>query len=557
MRLRCGLLVGLVLLLGCTKQADSEQASGKQANKEEIYFVRQLTTVKHGGRGMPVAQSSFSGITVSKQSDGALTTRQRTLWSWQAGGGSASGTLSLNPNDADDKQVLALLGSGFEASLNKDGSLKTLKAVDQSAFDSLVQAKPEAAAIFTSRDSSLTSGVMPLTLPEQVRVGQEFVRQEQSGKFGTLSSRMRVTALTDEVALVDIELSGGGVQGGGQQAIRRRDGMPIELQFELTREADDKQPAISMQLTANNMAYSNYMTIGADATLYKTHRQALQRMLAKPPFSAQSDDPKVYRLQPASEADMPSWMLSTAALDAIEKGLSFGLDKDHNAHRPLIVLKGKMPGSSPASFRDAPTQPLLLAELRKATLMDASGRELPDLATIPTHRKILFMDSYRSTELDIDFPFRLPLQTRAAQLTELDTIRLDVGVETYALSGTETLKVGAQSKDNAQLRIEWLGPQRVTLAQTRGHMQTSKGTWTVAVPLDADGKQIPSAALLASAFVDQDDPQRPYVHAPLDWELRNVSSDSHIATAQPIAALQLRHYAWEQVPRQWNIRATP
>ena len=498
-----------------------------------------------------LVQSSFNAIKVIKQRDGAQTMRQRTLWSRQTGGGHSSGTLSMDPDDADEKQVLALLASGFEVSLDKDGSLKDVRAVDQQAFATLLQRRPDAAALFAPREPN--TGLRPLALPDRLSVGQEFARKDQSGSVGALSSRMRVTALTDEVALVDVQVEGDGVRGGGQQAIRRRDGMPIEMQFELVRDAKDGQPATTVRVGANNMAYPPYMELGADVTMYQLHRDGVREALANPPFSTPSDDAGMYRLLPEKEGELSSWMMSPAALDQIDENLMFAVIKDYNASRPLIAMGGKIPDASPNGPGGDPLRPLVLAELHKATLLDASGRELPDLATTPVHRKIMFVDEYRTREKDTDFPFRLPLSTRAAQLTDLETIRLDVGVEAYAWSGSEAVPSGAQPADHGRLRITWTGPARVTFEQDRPPSDVRQGQWTVAVPMDAKGQQIPSAILETSAFVEENDPLRPPSLPPLDWTHRRMPMRQEIATAQPIAVLHLRHYHWEQVPRQWNL----
>ncbi len=545
MRLQCGLLLGLVLLVGCTKQADT-----KQANKEEIFFVRHVVTME-GGTRTSVAQSSFNAILVTKQGDGAQTVRERILWSRQTGTGYSSGTLRMNPDDADEKLVLGLLAGGVSATLDKDGSVSNVHAVDQQAFTALVQRSPEAAALFGPRESS--TDLRPVTLPDQLRVGQEFTRKNPS-TFGLLTARMRVTALTDDVAMVDVTVEGNGVHGGGQQAIRRRDGMPIEMQFELVRDAKDEAPAATVQISAVNMAHPPEMEIGADAGMYRLNRDVSREALAKPPFSAQSDDARLYYLQPDKEGELAPWMLSTAILDQIDEHLFFGVIEDSKASRPIIAMGGKMPAASPSGGGSDPLRPVVMAELRKAMLLDASGRELPDLATVPVHRKIMFMDEYRAKETDMDFPFRLPLQTRAAQLTGLETIRLDVAVEIYTWAGSETVKAGEQSKVRVGARITWTGPQRVTLEQAKVPFGMPKGEWTIAVPLDAEGRQIPSASLETSAYVDERDPQHPQTLPPLDWEHRRLPLRQEIAAAQPIVALQLRHYNWEQVPREWKLR---
>ncbi|QEI06530.1 hypothetical protein FXN63_12330 [Pigmentiphaga aceris] len=560
MRLKCVVLLGLVLLAGCSKQAVDSQAGVGTPGKEEIYFVMQVITVDTGTVHIPITQRSFSGITVSKQSDGTQTMHQRTLWSRQVGNGSTSGTLGMDPDDTDGKQVLALLASGFNVTVDKDGGVKEIRAVDQQAFSALVQRRPEAAAMFTPQSSN--AGLRPIALPDRLSVGQEFTRQDHAGSAGAVGARMRVTALTDDVAVVDVQVEGEGVSGGGQQAIRRQDGMPIEMQFELRREAKDGQPASTVRLSAINMAQPPELEIEADANMYRINTDFAKEAFAKPPFSAPSDDASLYRLITEKEGELAPWMLSPAALDQIDKHIYFGALDEHNTSRPVIAIGGKLPavsskevGNEGANGSDADRfGPFVMAQLHKATLLDAAGRELPGLTTVPVHAKIMFMDEYRKTELDADFPFRLPLQTRAEQLTSLETLRLDIGVEAYTWAGSETVKVGAQSKDNAQVRIKWTGPQRVTLEQNRTPFGTRQGKWTVAVPVDAEGRQIPSAIIEMASYLDNSDSPRQEDLPPLSWSHRTLPINQDIAASQPIAALQLRHYNWEQLQRQWNLR---
>jgi len=544
MRLQCGLLLGLVLLVGCTEQADTTES-----NQEEVYFLREVVTVQ-GDTPTSIKQSSFNAVRLNRQDDGTQTLRQRTLWWHQTGGDETLSTLRMDPERADDQALLAQLAGGFDVVLDKEGGAKDFRPVDPQAVATLAQRGPDAAATFAPR--ALNAGFRPLVLPDHPKVGQEFTQTEQSDSFGALSSHMRVTELTDEVALVDITVTGEGVHGGGQQVVRRRDGMPIEVQYELLREATAERPAASMQRIVNNMAHPPAMELGADAAAYRLNRDAAAATLAKPPFSVQTDDARLYYLVPEKAGELASWMLSQAALDKMEKGLMFALLDERYAARRSIVVGGKMPwprsGSAPGQF-----SPFVLAQLHKVTLLDAAGRELPDLTLTPVYRKVMFADHFQIMEKDMDFPFRLPLQTRAAQLAGLETIRLDMRVETYTWAGSETVKVGDQPKDNPGARIAWTGPRRLTVEQDRTPSDVPTGMWTIAVPVDAQGQQIPSALFETSAYLEEKDPQHPQTVPPLDWSHRKLPMRQEMATLQPVAALQLRHYRWEQSPRQWTL----
>ena len=549
MRLQCGLLLGLVLLVGCTEQADTKRIGTAKADEDEVYFLREVITVQ-SDTPTSITQSSFNAVRLNRLDDGTQTLRQRTLWWHQTGGDETLSTLRMDPERADDQALLAQLAGGFDVVLDKDGGAKDFRPVDSPAAATLAQRGPDAAATFAPR--ALNAGLRPLVLPDDPKVGQEFSRAEQSDRFGALNSQMRVTELTDDVALVDIKVTGEGVHGGGQQVVRRRDGMPIEVQYELVREATADTPAASMQRIVNNMAHPPAMELGADAAAYRLNRDAAAATLGKPPFSVQTDDARLYYLVPEKEGELASWMLSQAALDKMEEGLMFALLDERYAARRSIVMGGKKPlppsGSAPGQF-----SPFVLAELRKATLLDAAGRELPDLTPMPVYRKVMFVDHFQTMEKDMDFPFRLPLQTRAAQLAGLETIRLDMRVETYTWAGSETVQTGGQPKDNPAARIIWTGPRRLTVEQDRTPSEAPTGMWTIAVPMDAQGQQIPSAVFETSAYLEEKDPQHPQTVPPLDWSHRKLPMRQEMATLQPVAALQLRHYRWEQSPRRWTL----
>jgi hypothetical protein len=546
MRLQCGLLLGLVLLVGCTEQAGTEKG-----NEEEVYFLREVVTVE-GDTPTSVMQSSFSAVRLSRHEDGTQTLRQRTLWWRQTGGDEDLSKRGMDPERAEDQSLLALLASGFDLRFDKHGEAKNLRPVDKQAAAAVAQHRPDATAMVATRE--LNAGLRPVVLPDLPSVGQEFTRTEQSDRFGVLSSHMRVAELTDEVALVDMTVTGEGVSGGGQQVVRRRDGMPIEVQFELVRKATAERPATTMQRIVNNMAHPPAMELGADAARYRLNRDNAAESLARPPFSVQTDDARLYYLVREKEGELSSWMLSAAALDSMEKDLMFALMGELHASRPLIVMGGKMSLASSAGVAPGQSSPFVLAELRKVTLLDAAGRELPDLIPMPVYRKLMFTDHFQVMEKDIEFPFRLPLDTRAIQLAGLETIRLDMGVETYTWVGTETVKAGAQPKDNPGARITWTGPRRLTMEQDRTPSDVRTGMWTVAVPVDAQGRQIPSSVLDTGAYIEEKDPQHPQPVPPLDWSHRKLPLRQEIATLQPAAALQLRHYRWQQVPRQWTLR---
>ena len=534
MRWQWGPVLGLVCLAGCAVPPP----------QEDVYFVRQSVTVE--GRPPGLHQSGFHAVTVSRGEDGTQTVRKRTLWSKQTGGGRTSGTLTLDPADADERPQLALLASGFDVTLDKEGRALGMRAVDQQAFAAIAERRPELAQAFTPRED--IADMRPLRLPDRLSVGHEVVREDTTPGLGRLTSRLRVSAVTDEAAVVDVQVHGRGVHGKGRQAIRRSDGMPIEMRLEMVTEALDGRPGTLVRFGATNMAYEPDLHTALDPETSLHHRDSTLQQLASPPFSAPADDAGVYQVAPEKEGQLAEWMLPEQALEDIEQSLLFAAVPDADGHRPWLAIGGEFGGRSPE------LAPMVLTKLRTVTLLDASGRPLPDVAPELALRRLMLVDRHRVRENDPMFPFRLPLNTTAAQLQGLETIRMEVDVEAYEWVGTEGVKAGAQSQRNPAARILWTSAQRLSIDQATPARAVREGLWTLAVPVDAEGREIPAAQLMAPGFSAHETASEANANEPLAWELRTLPMRNDIATAQPIAGLQLRHYRWKQVPRQWVLR---
>jgi hypothetical protein len=74
----------------------------------------------------------------------------------------------------------------------------------------------------------------------------------------------------------------------------------------------------------------------------------------------------------------------------------------------------------------------------------------------------------------------------------------------------------------------------------------------VAVPLDADGKEIPARQLSILPITIKD--VGALDELPLAWESRNVPYRVEVVAQAPIHQLQLRHYLWTLEPRTWAFR---
>lgn len=546
MRWQCGPVwaMGLVWLAGCSAPV------GASAPPQEIYLVRQSLTVD-GLQVMP-ERSSFSAVTVTPGADGSQTVRQRTLWFGPAGAGSGSGSLALSPDDPQEQQVLAVIGSGFEMTVDAQGVARGVRAVDAPAFAALQARHPELADGMAPREQ--VAGLRPLRLPEGLAVGQEIVREEPSAQWGTLTSRLRVRALTDDVAVMDVGLEGMGVRGQGRQAVRRRDGMPVELRLELQTEARGGRPAATLRLNVTHLGDGPDLTQTSDADTYRQIRDDTLQALANPPFSAPSDDPGAYRPVRDKEGELADWMLPASALDKLEEQLLFAARPNANGHRPWLAIGGQFGVPPPGTTDDGVMPPMVVAHLRSVALLDAQGAALPGVAPVLTLRKLVAADRYRVNENEVMFPFRLPLQATAAQLRPLDAVRMAVDVEVYEWAEAERVAAGAQSQRNPDARIVWTAPQRLSIDQARPPATVREGLWTLAVPLDAQGREVPSASMLAPRYIDDPGARDPQAPLPLAREVGAMPLRIDIAAAQPIAAVQLRHYRWKQVPRTWTFQ---
>jgi len=540
MRWQWGPVLGLVCLAGCAVSPP----------QEDVYFVRQSVTVE--GHPSGLNQSGFHAVTLSPGDDGSQTVRKRTLWSKQTVSGRTSGTLTLDPANADEQQHLALLASGFEVTVDKEGRAQDMRAVDQKAFAAMAERRPELAQAFTPREN--IADMRPLRLPDHLSVGHEVVREETTPRLGRLTSRLRVSAVTDEAAVVDVQVEGRGVHGKGRQAIRRRDGMPIEMRLELVTDASDGRPGTTVRFGATNMAHGPDLQSVLDPETYLHHRDSTLQQLASPPFSAPSDDAAVYQLAAEKEGQLAEWMLPEQALEGIETSLLFAAIPDAEGHRPWLAIGGQFGARSSEDVAAGILPPMVLTQLRSVALLDASGRALPDVAPQLALRRLMWVESHRVRENDPLFPFRLPLQTTAAQLQGLETIRMEVDVEAYEWVGTEGVKAGAHSQRNPAARILWTSAQRLSIDQAIPARAVREGLWTLAVPVDAEGREIPAAQLVAPGFSAQGTASGADANEPLAWELSTLPLRNDIATAQPMAGLQLRHYRWKQVPRQWTFR---
>lgn len=530
MRGIAGLLVALAWLV-----ATPDARAG-----EEIYFIDQHTTLA-SGYGGTVEQQLLVAMDVQPEGRSGQRMRIRQLWSRARIGGSTQDSLALDPAYPDDAALLRVLASGFEASLDRGGRMRTFQPVDASAWTALEAHNPRAAELMESMRQ--VTGIAPHRLPRTLSRGQRWSVREDLPGIGEVRWERTVVQLDGDEVLVDVHGQGEGIELRGRQALLRADGMPIEAWLQLATPASDGVPATRSRIYLVNLDH----LAGLDPQWDPGFEAILAQDLQRPPFTGTAAEAEpLLGLGALAAGELEPWMTSSAQLDAIDPTLVFTIEDGHRASRPLLRIGGHPSGPpDPEGWSR-----LVQTRLRGVALLDRDGRELDGLEAVPIRR---FDRAAIGGRLDLlenqaRFPLRLPPGTPAAALEPLDRIRLDVDVTVYEWAGSETVRAGASHSADGGVAIEWNG-RRVTLS---GPAAAEEGVWTSAIALGEDGEPIPYQDVVDWAYDPATGPAAGIRR--LDWERRRRPVRIELAAARPIAALELRHYRWGPVRRQWNFR---
>lgn len=531
MRSIAGLVVALAWLVA---------APGARAG-EDIYFIDQHTTLvpEHGGT---LEQQLLVAMDVQPEGRSGQRMRIRQLWSRARVGGSTHDSLALDPADPNDAALLRVLASGFEASLDRDGRMRTFLPVDAAAWTELEAHNPRAEQLLESMRQA--TGIAPHRLPRRLSRGQRWSVREDLPGIGEVRWERTVVQLDDDEVLVDLHGQGEGIELRGRQALLRADGMPIEAWLQLATPASDGQPATRSRIYLVNLDHLE----GLDPQRDPGYEAILARDLQRPPFTGTAAEAEpLLGLETLAAGELEPWMTSSAQLDAIDPTLVFTIEDDHRASRPLLSIGGQ-PGGPPDP--EGGSRPVR-TRLRGVTLLDRDGRAL-GLDAVPIRRfdRAVMGSQLELSEDQARFPLRLPPDTPAAALEPLDRIRLDVDVTVYEWAGRETVRAGAGHSADGRLAIEWNG-RRVTLS---GPAAAEEGVWTSAIPLGEDGEPMPYRDMVDWAYDPATEPAAGIRR--LDWERRRRPVRIELAAARPIAALELRHYRWGPLRRQWDFRNT-
>ncbi len=541
MSLLRGLCLGVVLLSG----------TAAAQPREEVYFISHAFGVEDPADS-DVQQRMFTGVGV----EAGRQLRTRLLWSSLRSGNLRRSTVQLDPGKHDDQALIRVLQAGFQMPL-VPGAAPALESRDLAAWQALLKRAPGSALTLATAEQAI--GLRPLALPATLRLGQTLVERTPTGSVGALTRHMRVVALTDAEVVLDIQLDGEQLRGRGRQAVRRSDGMPLDGRFSFTRQ----DRADGLATTTHRLRVVNVAAAGSLAMIADVHDDVVivdpgEDMLRRPPFSAPSSDPADYGLDPLADGALLPWMLDADALPRIETRLLFATEHSDDAPRPLLRITAdvraprEVRGGPDARGRADDAPRIILARPRSVALLDRNGQPLPQLQAQPVLSWWILGDHTDVAESDLGFPLRLPIGLPAAQLQALDTLRIQVDVETHAWDGIETVARGAQSRRNPNIHIDWTSAQRITAVQQATPPTQTQGMWTTLVPLDTDGREVPAAQLMLGQGSGM--PRAEGEEAPLDWELGRLPGRQEVAAARPVAAVKLRHYRWQAQPRQWDFQ---
>ncbi|MDR7191863.1 hypothetical protein [Luteimonas terrae] len=506
--------------------------TGVQA-EPAVYFVDH--TIRAPGHAGTMRTLGFNRLALEAGSAGEQRLHTQPLWSQLRGGGQWRSTDDLDPDDAIDAALIQLLDAGFEVRISADGKPGPMRAVDEIAWARVLKQRPRAAQALV--DAPQTLGLQVRALPDGLKAGQIIRQHARSPAIGRIDTRLEVVAVDDAVAVLAMHIEGDTLTGSGRQAVRLADGMPLDVSLRLDMDAADGLPVTEQRLRM--VALDTIPTLDlSDSNTAMAGYEA--ERLAAPPFSGPSDDPTLYRNDPPPRGVLLQDMLAPERLETIAAQLAFGVEPRRMGRARLVM--GAEIKSDASGTDDGP--PPLFGRLRSVTLRDAADRPLSGLEAVPVRPMLALVGQWHSDEGEADFPFRLPPGVRDEALAALATIDLEMEVETYAWDGVETVAYGEQPQSQPGARFDWRSPRHIGFEQARARPDETDALWSIAVPLDADGRPLPQASLM----------RRGRNAEALDWEWRHTPQRTEIATSAPIAAVELRRYRWRMLPHVLSFK---
>ncbi len=493
-----------------------------------------------------VESVTFHRVKVDAAGKGGRAVTVQPLWAeYQVMGHGKHRVTDLDQREPGVQPMLDALASGFRTTVTAKDEASALEPVNPRVWEQALTEMPDATQWQLSGENVLA--MLPQHVPAQWQVGQIHRRTAQSQAHGTVTVTQKVVAVTPAMAVLDFTVSGKALKGTGRQAVRRSDGMPVETRTTLHRDAVRGFPATTETSHVADLGYEPFLE-PMTAEQYRQQVASVTDELARPPYSAPSGRPDDYAASKEVEGQLDPWMVSADALPAFEKSLRFALLPDRDSGRTQLAI-GAEARLGPASPVSSVLEPTLTVRPRSVTLLGRDGKPLPDLEAVQVLSSMQMEGRHKVAETSPSFPFRLPLNTTEQQRQALHRIRMTADVEVHRWVGTEVIKPGEASRINPGVRVSLPAPHRITLQNERVQPAAPEGIWTSVVPLDAEGKEIPTRDMGIGPFqkkVGDSD-------LPLVWEFRTQPYQNEMAAERPIAALQLRHYGWETLRREWEF----
>lgn len=533
-------------MIACAASAATvEPAHGAPA----VYYVRH--TVSSGpDAGDEQSLSSYYEATLQPSARAGTQLLLAPIWSQQVdAAGHSSYLMDLDPNDATEAAQLAVLGEGFSAEISRSGETGALRATNQSAWTALSKKTPDAANALLLRNQA--PGLRPVRLPASVAVGDVVAGTQRIEPHGSIETTLRVIEVTPEAVLMELSVAGSGAQGDGRLVVARGDGMPIELRMEVRYAASKGLPASVHRVHLADTGHDPMLQMSDDVESYVSYAEQVNQTLQRPPFSGVAPGPSAYTHRAAVLGELEDYMVGAASLPTLMPYMgSFWIPAEGGTGRWLAI------GARSSLERD-PTagqgqhERILMSRLHDVAMLDADGVEIAGLPTKRVTPTLFFPEKYSATQNEVSFPFHLPLGAPRDVLGRIEAVRMSVDAEVYAFETTEILQPGERSKLNPDITLQRPAAHRATLLQGRQSWKAKTGLYSVVVPLDEEGNVLPSEQMTIAPLK----PAQPtrLVQVPLAWENGSLPMRTEIATARPIAKLQVRHYRWSSVPTTWTF----
>ncbi|WP_310232624.1 hypothetical protein [Luteimonas terrae] len=518
------------------------QAAGDAGAR--VVFIAHAVT-RDVSTALPLRQWTYATVSSSADTGDGLQLRLRPVWA-RAPDMPGIDSLSLDDRHAEDRAMRAVLASGFDVQARPDGAV--VRPVDAKAWQTLAASQPDERLLVSTRLAALA--LRPVMLPTAPQAGHAIVRHDRTGDFAALETRMQVRTIDHAIAVLDLEFSGAGLRGHGRQAVRLHDGQPLEARLYLERTPAGADAPQVHRLHVVDMATEPTLDLELDPGQAQAYVESVEATLANPPFSARTDDPALFKLHPTPEGALEPWM-PAGQVPATDAMLVFGLKRQPHNPRLIITIgaDGRAIGKAGPALSEFST-----LRVRDVALLDHAGRPLTGAEATLVQPTVSMQDRQRVDETQLMFPFHLPHDVAAETLVAAHTIRMTGDGNVYRWDRAETVARTAQTMHAGDTRIEWTSPHRAALIQPYSQPADRQGRWTTAVPVDAAGREIPSALVMVWRSLDiPGDWRTPAAIPALVLEAGRVPHRLEIATAEPIAGLRLRHYRWHTEPRTWTF----